>query len=173
MSQSPANPADVQRERERLEEIASLDLFSDGVAQLLEDLTATAARELGMPISLISVVLDEAQQFAASHGLEGWLAEAGGTPVEWAFCRFAVRSEETFVVEDATQHPLVVDNPLVRQDGIRCYAGIPLMTSKGYALGTLCVVGTEPRTFSEQDIARLEHLAAEAVERIEQRRLNA
>ena len=170
MNAAQAPPDATPNERERLSEIARLDLFSDDVAALLDDLTTTAASELGMPISLVSVVLDEAQEFAASHGLEGWLAEAQGTPVEWAFCRHAVRNEKAFVVEDAKTHPLVHDNPLVTLEGVRCYAGIPLITSRGFAIGTLCVIGTEPKSFSAREIGRLEALAAETVTRIEARR---
>ncbi len=43
---------------------------------------------------------------------------------EWAFCVHAVKSKQPFVVEDATKHPLVRENPLVTQDGIRCYLGL-------------------------------------------------
>lgn len=155
---------------ERLAEIARLDLTSPETDAILQQIAEQAAGELGLPISLVSVVLDQAQYFAAMHGLDGWLRRARGTPVEWAFCANAVRSGEAFIVEDATTHPAVKDNPLVSMDGIRCYAGIPLISSGGHALGTLCVIGNEPRGFSDAQIARLRELAALAVERIESRR---
>ena len=155
---------------ERLAEIAALDLVSASADAILQETAAEAAARLGLPISLVTVVLDEAQYFAAHHGLEGWLAEARGTPVEWSFCAHAVRCGAPFVVEDATRHPLVRENPLVTEDGIRCYAGIPLVTSRGHVLGTLCVVGKEARTFTEDEMAALRELAAKAVARIESRR---
>lgn len=158
------------RDHERLEEILELGLLEGGVDEELERLVQQATRELDLPISLVSVVLDEAQSFAASHGLTGWMDETRGTPGEWAFCRYAVDSGEPFVVEDAATHPLVRTNPLVTQEGIRCYAGIPLVTSRGHALGTLCVIGREPRKFGREELARLRELADQAVRRIEERR---
>lgn len=161
---------EIIQDRDRLEEIAALDLTSPEVDRILDEIATRAAQLLGLPISLVSVVLDEAQYFAASHGLSGWLQQTRGTPVEWAFCAHAVSSGTPFIVEDATRHEAVQDNPLVTREGIRCYAGIPLISRRGHALGTLCVIGTEPRPFSESDIALLRQLANEAVQRIESRR---
>lgn len=158
-------------ERERLEEIATLRLGAADVCAVLDEVAGEAARRLGLPIGLVSIVLDDAQVFAASHGLAGWLAEAGGTPIEMSFCRHAVDAGAAFVVSDATAHPLVRENPLVTEDGIRCYAGIPLVSRGGHALGTLCVLGTETRVFDDAAMATLRELAAEAVERIEARRV--
>jgi hypothetical protein len=123
-------------DRARLEEIAELDLLGPGVDEILQATAEEAAERLRLPMSLVSVVTDQAQFFAAHHGLTGWLREARGTPAEWSFCANAVRSGEPFVVEDARTHPLVRENPLVTEDGIRCYAGIPLVTTRGHALGT-------------------------------------
>ncbi|HEX8903585.1 MAG TPA: GAF domain-containing protein [Longimicrobiaceae bacterium] len=155
---------------DRLREIADLDLLTPEVDAILQRTVEEAAARLHLPMSMVTVVLDEAQFFAAHHGLTGWMAEARGTPVEWSFCANAVASREPFVVEDATTHPAVRDNPLVANDGIRCYAGIPLISSRGHALGTLCVIGTEARTFTGEDLDALRALAKKAVERIEERR---
>lgn len=154
----------------RLREIADLDLVSNEVDDILQGIAAQAAERLDLPVSLVSIVLDEAQHFLASQGVEGWMAQARGTPVEWSFCVNAVRSGKPFVVEDATEHPAVQDNPLVSEDGIRCYAGIPLVSSRGHALGTLCVLGPRRRSFSADELATLRGLAHQAVERIESRR---
>ncbi|HSU13882.1 GAF domain-containing protein [Longimicrobium sp.] len=154
----------------RLQEIVDLDLLTPEVDAILQQTAEEAAARLGLPMSMVTVVLDEAQFFAAHHGLTGWMAESRGTPVEWSFCANAVASREPFVVEDATTHPTVRDNPLVANDGIRCYAGIPLVSTRGHALGTLCVIGTEARTFSDADLDVLRGLAHRAVDRIEARR---
>ena len=155
----------------RLQEIADLGLLSPDVDPILTDVAARAAAQLGLPVSLVSVVLDEALQVAAAHGIDGlWLDEAGGHPVEWSFCATSVRTRDAFVVESASEHPEHRSNPLVTQDGVRCYAGVPLISSRGFVLGNLCVVGLEERTFAESDMARLRGLAAEAVRRIEGRR---
>jgi GAF domain-containing protein len=117
------------------------------------------------------VVLDEAQHFAAQHGLSGWLAEAGGTPVEWSFCQHTVAGKTSFVVNDTQADALVKDSPLVTQDGVRCYAGMPLITSRGHAVGALCVAGVEAREFTASDLATLQRYTAEATRRIETRRV--
>ena len=168
-----ANEAAARREREdeaRLREIVELDLLAPGVDDILQATVAEAAGRLGLPQAMVTVVLDQAQFFAAHHGLDGWQLESRGTPVEWSFCALAVASGEPFVVEDATTHPLTRDNPLVAHEGIRCYAGIPLVSSRGHALGTLCVIGKAPHTFSDADLDVLRDLAAQAVRRIEARR---
>ena len=155
----------------RLAEIADLDLLSDDVDPILQDVAARAASVLGLPVSLVSVVLDEALHVAAAHGIDGlWLAETRGHPVEWSFCATSVRTRAPFVVEDAVTHPDHAANPLVTQDGVRCYAGVPLVSSRGHVLGNLCVVGLEQRAFSGEDLAMLRGLADEAVRRIETRR---
>lgn len=156
----------------RLQEIAELGLLSDDVDPILSEVAARAAESLALPVSLVSVVLDEALHVAASHGIDGlWLGETRGHPVEWSFCATSVRTRDAFVVENAPQHPEHATNPLVTQDGVRCYAGVPLISSRGFVLGNLCVVGLEERTFTSSEMAILRGLAAEAVARIEARRV--
>ena len=156
---------------DRLQEITDLDLLSPDVDPIMKEIASQAAERLGMPVSLVSVVLDEALHVAGSHGIDGlWLGETRGHPVEWSFCATSVRSREAFVVESATTHPYHQTNPLVTLDGVRCYAGVPLISSRGHVLGNLCVVGLEERTFSPGDVEVLRDLAREAVRRIEARR---
>jgi GAF domain-containing protein len=156
---------------ERLQEIAELGLLSGDVDPILAKIAGRASAHLGLPVSLVSVVLDEALYVAASHGIEGlWLSDVGGHPVEWSFCATSVRTREAFVVDDATTHPVHATNPLVTEDGVRCYAGVPLISSRGFVLGNLCVVGMEERTFTAAEMAMLHSLAKEAVDQIERRR---
>lgn len=161
---------DVLRDPARLAEIAALGLTAPEVDAVLQQTVNEAAAALNLPTALVSVVMGEAQYFAAQHGLTGWMAEAHGTPVEWSFCANAVQSGEPCVVEDARTHPVTRDNPLVRFDNLRCYAGIPLVTSAGHTLGTLCVIGNEPRSFTGAEMELLRALAKKAIARIEERR---
>ncbi len=163
--------ADPLHDVARLQEIADLRLLSTDIDPILQDVASRAAARLGMPVSLVSVVLDEALHVAGSHGIDGlWLGETGGHPVEWSFCATSVRTREPFVVQNAAEHPDHRTNPLVTQDGVRCYAGVPLISSRGFVLGNLCVVGLEERVFVADEIAALRSLAVEAVLRIEERR---
>lgn len=170
---APSPELDPVLDRARLQEIADLDVFSPDVSNILSDLAKEASSKLDLPLGMVNIVLDEAQFIAGQHGVGGWIGESQGTPVEWAFCRFAVRDHAEFVVEDAETNSRVKDNPLVTEDGLRCYAGIPLITSRGYAIGSFCVAGTEKRCFEESEMALLRGYAAEAVRRIESRRLPA
>lgn len=149
---------------ERLGELASLPLAEAEIQSALDAITARAAEAFQLPISLVSIVLDSAQFFAGATGLGGWLAETRGTPVEWAFCRHVVEGSDPFLVEDAATDERVCENPLVTQEGIRCYLGVPLKTAQGNRLGSLCVIGTEARSFNEEEIARLRGFAQEAVD---------
>ena len=165
------NASDPLYDAARLQEITDLDLLSPDVDPILQEVAARAAETLAMPVSLVSVVLDEALLVAASHGIDGlWLGETGGHPVEWSFCATSVRTRDAFVVEDTHTHPVHATNPLVTQDGVRCYAGVPLISSRGFVLGNLCVVGLAERTFTGEEMSALRALAAEAVRRIEERR---
>lgn len=165
----PDAPHSPVVDRERLAEIQRLGLLDPWVDDALRDLVRDAADQLGLSQGTASVVLSDAQLVRASVGITGWLAEVGAVPVEWSFCANSVVSRDAFVVEDAATHPVVRDNPLVRLEGVRCYAGMPLITSTGFVLGNLCVFGTEARAFDENDLATLRRLAAEAVRRIEAR----
>jgi GAF domain-containing protein len=161
---------DPLKDRERLLEIAELGLDDPEVDQILEGITREAAEYMNLPIGVVSVVLDEARWFAAMHGVGDWVGEARGTPVEWSFCRNVVRDKAEFVVEDAREHEVMKHSPLVQIDGLRCYAGIPMVTSRGHVIGSFCVKGTEVRSFSEQEMVALRKFATRAVERIEARR---
>lgn len=160
-------------ELERLHEIAALRLGDEVSDPIIQALVDRAADELGLPLAAISIVLDSAQYFIASHGLSGWISVVGGSPVEWAFCRHAVATQAPFMVEDAGTHPIVRDNPLVRIDGIRSYLGMPLITSKAQTIGTLCVLGVETRKFSETDVNTLRELAIGVMTELEARREKA
>lgn len=163
---------DPIRDAERLQEIADLGLLSRDVDPILQDVATRAAARLELPVALVSVVLDEALHVAGSHGIDGlWLGETRGHPVEWSFCATSVRTRDAFVVENALTHAHHKGNPLVTQDGVRCYAGVPLISSRGFVLGNLCVVGLDERTFTEEEMSALRDLAVEAVRRIEERRV--
>lgn len=160
---------DPIRSKERLDEIARLKLHEDVVDEILDEYAKKAAEEYNLPIGLVSIVLDEAQKFAAAHGVGGWIEKANGTPVEWSFCANSVKTNTPFVVENADEHEVVKENPLVTMDGIKCYAGVPLITSNNQVIGNFCVIGTESRSFSEQEIMRLKEYATLVVDRIEAR----
>lgn len=155
---------------ERLRDIAELELESPEVDEVLDLIARRAAEHLNLPTGVVSIVLDEAQYFKAMFGVDGWIGAAKGTPVEWSFCRNVVIEKSEFVVENALENEIMKSSPLVLIEGIRCYAGIPLVTSQGNVIGSFCVSGREERHFSEDDLEVLRDHAAQAMEHIESRR---
>ena len=95
--------------------------------------------------------------------------EANGTPVEWSFCANSVESREPFIVEDAKTNSIVKDNPLVNIDGIKCYAGAPMVTKNGEVIGNFCVIGDKSRSFTKDEIQTLKKYADDVVNRLEER----
>jgi class 3 adenylate cyclase len=129
----------------------------------LDRLTAEAARRLGTPMALVTL-LDEHRQFwAGQYGLSGEVAEKRQTPVEYSFCRFVAAFSSPFRVTNAVNHPLVRDLPGVTVRGFRSYLGVPLTTREGQELGAFCVVDMEPRQWSADDEKVLEELAHQAM----------
>ncbi len=142
---------------ERLREIARLDLFRPEVRERLDRACRELAARFGQDAGLVTLVLDGAQALAGSHGVGGWLAESGGTPVEWSLCATTVRTREAYVVPDLAEDLLQRANPLATdEDAVRCYAGAPLITSAGHVLGALCTIGGVPRDFCAADVAELQ-----------------
>lgn len=157
-------------EVDRLAAIKSLDLANERTRALLDEVARRAADALGLPIGLVSIVLDDAQWFAGAAGLGDWIAMTRGTPVEWSFCAHVARDRAPLAVGDATSDPRFSTNPLVVTDGIRAYAGVPLTTSDGHVLGSLCAIGAESRTITGEQLDALRELADQTIRELEARR---
>lgn len=160
---------DAIHDPERLQEIARLDLFSEDVQRILDDMAEEAAEKLGLSIGMVSLVLDEAQYLAGRHGVPDWMDEADGSPVEWSYCQYTVKDHDEFVVEDATENERTEDSPFTEEEGLRCYAGIPLETSRGHVIGSFCAAGSEERSFTEGELDTMRELADQTIEIIEER----
>ena len=134
-------PLDEAQRLASLHEYAVLDTPGEAC---FDDLTELAARICEAPIALISLIDENRQWFKSRVGLD-----AAETTRDIAFCAHAIQQKELFIVPDATQDVRFADNPLVMgQPGIRFYAGAPLVTPEGHALGTLCVIDREPRVMN-------------------------
>ena len=141
----------------RLEALHRLQLLDTSPEPSFDRLVRLAARLLDTPIALITLVDRDRQWFKAKVGLD-----IDQTGREIAFCSHAIESHQVgpFVIEDATVDRRFADNPLVTgAPFIRFYAGAPLHTSAGERIGTLCVIGRQPRQISEADQQVLGDLA--------------
>lgn len=147
----PAN-ADEQRRLRKLHRLGLLDSASN---EAFDAITRIATRHFGVPISLISLVDGYRQWFKSRVGLD-----ATETPREQAFCAYTIQSSDVMLVPDATKDPRFAANPLVVGDpNIRFYAGMPLLTPEGLALGSLCIIDRKPRQLTEEDQQVLRDLA--------------
>ena len=130
----------------RLRLLRALSLLDTEPEPEFDRITRLLARALNVPIALVSLVDEHRQWFKSAVGLE-----VRETPREIAFCDHAIRQQGPLVVTDASRDLRFADNPLVRQaPNIRFYAGVPLRTSDGHALGTLCAIDSQPRELSPE-----------------------
>ncbi len=144
-------------ESARLAALASYHVLDALPDALFDRFTSLAARLLEAPISLMSVVGADRQWFKSSIGLD-----ARELPLSGSFCAHAIlQPNQVMVVENAAEDPRFAGNPLVLGPPyIRFYAGAPILTPDGYALGTLCVIDLKPRSFSTAARQSLSDLAA-------------
>src|SRR5262245_34449613 len=131
-----------KNEAKRLKVLWQYDVLDTVPEEVFDELTDLAAHICEAPIALISLVDEDRQWFKSRIGIT-----VSETSRDISFCAHAIMREEMFVVPDATQDDRFKDNPLVTgSQKIRFYAGAPLLTADGHALGTLCVLDKTPRT---------------------------
>lgn len=133
----------------------SLQLLDTAPEPVFDRITRLAARLLDVPVALFSLIDRDRQWFKSRIGLE-----AAETPREQAFCSHTILESAPLVVEDAAHDARFADNPLVTgYPNIRFYAGAPVRTSAGHAIGTLCAIDSKPRVLSQEDVQTLQDLA--------------
>jgi two-component sensor histidine kinase len=152
-------------ESQRIAAVRRYDVLDTPPDGAFDRVTALAARRFGVPISIISIVDEDRIWFKSHHGL----------PVEQierapGLCASAILSNDPHVLPDASIDPRSLANPLVAGDfGLRFYVGVPLTTTDGHNLGTLCVIDKEPRAIDERQIEDLKDLASVVIDQLEMR----
>ncbi|WP_433826786.1 GAF domain-containing protein [Actinoplanes sp. CA-015351] len=156
------------RDRARLLEVARLGVDVEAPREYLTELVEEVAARMDTPFAMVTGLLSDAQVFLAGRGpIPEWVAEVGGTPIEWAFCGPLLRSEEARYVNDFTTDAEFKDNPLVTREGIRSYIGAPVISSRGLVLGSVCGLDLQPREFDTAHLQLVQDLADETARRIE------
>jgi len=151
----------LERDKENKESKKSEDL---------DTLTALVCRLLEVPVALVTLVADDRQVFASQVGLNDPWASLGQTPLSHSFCQYTLGSTEPLLIEDARVRPLVEHNQAITDLGVVAYAGVPLILEDGETLGALCAIDSQPRTWSEADVALLRRLARLATDQLSLKR---
>jgi GAF domain-containing protein len=158
--------APIQNEKQRLKVLWQYDVLDSVPEEVFDDLTELAARICEAPIAMITLVDEKRQWFKSKVG-----ATVSETSRDISFCGRAIEQSELFIIPDATIDQRFADNPLVTSDPkIRFYAGAPLITPDGYALGTLCVIDKVPRELRPEQQQALRVLARHVMTQLELRR---
>jgi methanogenic corrinoid protein MtbC1 len=149
--------------------LARAGLLEPHEDETFDRLAEQVKESLGVPVATVTIVEADRQLFPGAVGLdEPWLSSRE-TPIAYSFCQHCVLSAQPFLVDDARRHPLVKDSPAIEELGVVAYAGVPIVSSDGVVLGTICAIDHEPRGWSEDDLAELRRLASEALQEIARR----
>lgn len=147
----------------RLAAVRRYDILDTPPDGAFDRITALAARRFGVPISIISIVDEDRIWFKSHHGVD--VEQIGRDP---GLCASAILSDDPHILTDASIDPRSLANPLVAGAfGLRFYAGVPLKTSDGHNLGTLCIIDKEARPIDHDQIEDLKDLAAVVMDQIE------
>ena len=152
----------------RLAALKSYQVMDTESDPILDDITEIIADICDVPIALVSLVDDCRQWFKSAQGLD-----APETPKDIAFCAHAINGKKIFEVPDTLKDERFYNNPLVTgAPKIRFYAGMPLISEDGFALGTLCAIDTKPKVLDLRQKKYLRILANEVMGRLELLRKN-
>lgn len=159
-------PKVLKNEAQRIKVLWQYEILDTVPEEVFDDLTELAARICEAPIALITLVDEDRQWFKSKVGVT-----INETSRDISFCGHAIEQSDLFIVPDATLDKRFAKNPLVTSDPkIRFYAGAPLITPDGHALGTLCVIDEVPRQLRPDQKQALRVLARHVMTQLELRR---
>ncbi len=142
----------------RLEALLESGLMDSPPEAEFDALTALAQAILKVPVALVSLVDDRRQFFKSVAAGPDWPGLTG-TPLSHSFCKHVVARDAPLIVNEASKHPLVWDNPAISEYGVAAYLGVPVHAPSGQPLGSLCAVDTTPRVWSTQELEVLKNLS--------------
>lgn len=152
-------------ERKRIDKLKDFQILDTEAERDFDEIVQLASLVCESSISLVSLVDSDRQWFKARTGFT--LTQ---TTREIAFCDHAIRQDDILIVNDTHQDKRFERNPLVTESpNVRFYAGMPLITSDGYKLGTLCVLDSKPKTLSDKQIFAMRILAKQVMQQLELR----
>lgn len=155
-----------QNEQHRLEDLQSYGVLDTPKESEFDSITQLIAELCDVPIATVTLIDKHREWFKSAHGLKERENDR-----KIAFCAHAILSRDLFIVEDALKDPRFRDNPMVAgPPHIRFYAGAPLISPGGHAIGTLAIKDHQPRSLTALQCQALKTLANQVMVQLETRR---
>ncbi|MBL0407182.1 GAF domain-containing protein [Microvirga aerilata] len=143
----------------RLAALRQANLLDTPPEEAFDQLTRIAAQLTNSPMAMVTIIDANRQFMKSGVGSIGPTSPERDIPLSHSFCRHAVTSKQPLIVSDARTDANFNDNPALTDFGVIAYAGIPLVSQEGEALGALCVIDSKPREWSDEQIDTLRSLA--------------
>jgi signal transduction histidine kinase len=152
----------LSNDEERLKELLDYKILDTEPETAYDELSELASMICQTPIALVSLVDRERQWFKSKKGITD-----KELPRETSFCGHAIHESDIFIIRDSRKDLRFHNNPLVESGLVRFYAGVPLVTPRGHAIGTLCIIDQKPRDISPEQVAALKTLAKQVSRNLE------
>jgi GAF domain-containing protein len=154
----------------RLQDLYTYDILDSQQDAAFDELLEVAASIYGCPIAAISFIDKERQWFKSKIGLP---ADTESTTRDVSFCAHTILNDEVMIVKDATKDERFCQNPFVTEGlQIRFYAGAPIVSAKGYSLGSICIIDHQPRELTQHEARMLQILSNQISKLLELRLKN-
>ncbi|HAA12547.1 MAG TPA: hypothetical protein DCE41_12965 [Cytophagales bacterium] len=158
-----ALPLDLLEDKDRLTELYKHGILDSKPEKKYDDLVALLAKTCEVPLAYLSLIDKDRQWFKTVYG-----GDFGEVDLKDSFCTYTIQGKGTLVIPDASLDERFRDNPFVAApDGIRYYAGHPLISSEGHVLGTLCIVDFRPREMGESQMLAIKVLSGMVIRELE------